>query len=192
MAGPNVSERATYKAVQVVSFAYDISSGSISNCIVNANLNCTNDNGWIAGFAGFMSCTNDKFGTISHSIANVSFNGVGTKYLDIAQDGLMKKKRTTGTVTNCIISKDANIENVMISEHSKTLWFTEPAGSQSNYIIATNEDLLKIETYLNPQTCNFDISTGLTNSKWLYVNNTYLPLPRPYLEVFGYDIIGLG
>lgn len=191
MAGLSTFERATYKAVQVVSFAYDISSGTISNCIVNANLTCANSKGWIAGFAGFMPCTNGKFGTISHSIANVSFNGVGNKYLDIAQDGLMKKNRTTGTVTNCIINKEATVGDVMVSEYSKTLWFTNPAGSKSNYIVATNEDLLKIETYLNPETCNFDISTSITKSKWLYINNTLLPLPRPYLEVFGYDIIGL-
>ncbi|MBQ8522481.1 MAG: hypothetical protein IJ458_02315 [Clostridia bacterium] len=184
-------KRAIYKGVQVATFVYEISSGTISNCIVNADLNCTNDNGWIAGFAGFMPYNEDKFGTISYSISNVSFNGVGTKYLEIAQEGLMKKKRTTGTITNCIISEDANIDGVVVAKYSKILWITQTPGSDSNYIIATNDQLADIGTYLDPNTCNFDISTGLTNSKWLYINNLKLPIPRAYLDVFGYDIIDL-
>ncbi|MBO5910349.1 MAG: hypothetical protein J6Q15_02445, partial [Clostridia bacterium] len=190
MSGLNDTERAIYKGAQLASFVYDISSGTISNCIVNADLNCTSENGWIAGFAGFMPLTNSKFGTISHSIANVSFNGVGTKYLDIAQDGLMKKKRTTGTISNCVISSDANIEDVMLSEYSKFFWITQNPGSESNYIIANATELTDIDFYLNPTTCNFDISVGISTSKWLYINDTRLPLPRTFLEVFGYDIIG--
>ena len=191
MTGLNDIDRANYKGVQIASFVYDISSGTISNCSVNANLNCTSDSGWIAGFAGFMPCTNNKFGTISYSISNVSFNGLGTKYLDIAQDGLMKKQRTTGTVTNCIINKDAEVENVMISEYSKILWITQKPGSQSNYMVATNLEMTNIDTYLNPTSCNFDISSGLTDSKWVYIDASRLPIPRPFLIIFGYEIIGL-
>ena len=190
MTGLNETDRASYKGVQLASFTYDISSGKITDCIVNANLNCTNAKGWIAGFAGFMPLTNDKYGTISNSIANVSFDGVGTNYLDIAQDGLLKKKRTTGTITKCIISSDANIDGVIISERTKILWVSQTPGSASSYIIASAEALLKMETYLDPAVGNFDISTGITNTKWVYINNSRLPLPRTFLEVFGYDILG--
>ncbi len=188
--GLTESDRSTFKGVQVTSFAYDISSGTISNCLVNANLNCTNSNGWIAGFAGFMPYTNNKFGTISYSIANVSFNGLGNKYLDIAQGGLMKKQRTTGTISNCIISSDANIKGVIESDYSSVLWNKQEPGSNSNYIIANEAKLQNIETYLDPNNCNFDISAGLSNSKWLYVINK-MPVPRTFVEVFGYDIISL-
>ena len=191
LTGLDLSARATYKGVYVVSFAYDISSGTISNCSVNANLTGTNDDGWVAGFAGFMPCSNDKFGNISYSIANVSIQGLGVKYLDIAQDGLLKSKRTTGTITNTVISADANVEDVEVSKYSKILWFKQDAGSQSNYIVASAEDLINIDTYLNPNTCNFDIGVGLTDCKWLFVNEV-IPMPTTVLEVFGYDIIGLG
>ncbi|MFQ6724588.1 MAG: hypothetical protein ACLRFE_04600 [Clostridia bacterium] len=192
MTGLNDIDLATYKGVQVTSFAYDISSGSISNCLVNANLNCTSQSGWIAGFAGFMSYTNGKFGTISYSIANVTFNGVGINFLDIAQDGLMKKSRTTGTITNCVISENARVKDVVVSEYSTTLWVKQEPASGSNYIVVSNDQIVNIDTYLEPNSCNFDIGVGLTDSSWLYINNTRLPIPRAYLEVFGYDIIGLG
>lgn len=192
MASLNDLDRATYKGVQLASFVYDITSGTISNCLVNADLHCSNNDGWIAGFAGFMSYTNGKFGTISHSIANVSFNGLGTKYLDIAQYGLLKSSRTTGTITNCIINEEANTEESIRSEYSKILWIEQNPGSESNYSIINSTDLLNIETYLNPTIANFSISTGLTGYKWLYINNTRLPIPSTYLDVFGYDIIELG
>lgn len=192
MTGLNDIDRATYKGVQIASLVYEISSGSISNSIVNANLNCINENGWVAGFAGFMPCNADKFGVISHSISNVSFSGVGTKYLDIVQEGLMKKKRTTGTVTNCVITEEAKVPNVVISKYSKFLWMTKKAGSQSNYIVANATQLVTLETYLDPNNCSFDIGAGLTTAKWLYINNTRLPIPSTFLDVFGYDIIGLG
>lgn len=190
MSALNYKERATYKGVQVAALVYEISSGTISNCVVNANLNGTNSTGWVAGFAGFMPLTNKKFGTISHCISNVSLNGVSGKYLDIVESGLMKSKRTTGTITNSIISEDAKVEGVIISEYTKTLFKTKKPGSGSNYVVANNKDLLNIETYLNPTICNFDISGGISTSKWLYVANI-VPIPRPYLEVFGHDIIGL-
>ena len=186
--GKNETSRATYSGVYITSFAYEISSGTISNSLVNANLNCTNNDGWMAGFAGFMPCNKDKFGTISYSIANISFGGVGTKYLEIAGEGLMKSKRTTGTITNCIISSDANTADVVVSEYTKAIRGNKKPGSESNYVIATTEQLKQIETYTNPNTTNFDISAGLNSYKWLYINGSY-PIPRTYLEVFGSDIL---
>ena len=191
MAGLADGARAIYKGSIVTTLAYNISNGSISNCIVNATLNCTDKDGWVAGFAGFMPCTNNKFGTTSHCIANVEFTGVGVKYLDISQYGLMNKTRITGTITNCVISNDAKVAEVVESEYSKFLWITYETASKSNYIVANSEQLKNIDTYLDPTTCDFDISVGLSDSKWLYVSNSMLPIPRTYLEVFGYEIIGL-
>ncbi len=190
MSALNYEERSTYKGSQVASLVYEISSGTVSNCIVSANLNSTSNTGWTAGIAGFMPLTNKKYGTITHCIANVSLNGVGAKYLDIVDEGLMKSKRTTGTVTNCVISSDAKVEDVIISEYSKNLFTTKKPGSGSNYVVIDNKKLTSIDTYLNPTTCNFDISVGISTSKWLYVENL-VPIPRPYVEIFGYDIIGL-
>lgn len=179
MAGKGMLERATYKGVEIATFVYEISSGKVQNCLVSADLVGTSASGWIAGFAGFMYCNEDKFGTISHSIANVSFAGMGNKYLDIAQDGLMKKNRTTGTVTNCVISSDAEVEGVIVSEYSKTLGFiTRNPGSNSNYIVANNSEICDIDTYLDANNCNFDIASGNSNSKWLYFNNSRTPIPR--------------
>lgn len=189
IAGLDLNSRATFKGVEVVSFAHEIPSGTISNCLVNANLTCTSNSGWIAGFAGFMSCNNDIYGTISYSIANVSFTGIGSKYLDIAQEGLMKKDRTTGTITNCVISEDAKVEDIIISKYSKFLWFTRNPGSDSNYIVANANEMKDIETYLDIDTCDFDIESGITDSKWMYINNTYIPIPRAIAVLFSYDFI---
>lgn len=180
------ASRTTFKGVEIASFVYEITSGTISNCLVSADLNCTSNSGWIAGFAGFMPCNEDIYGTISYSIANVSFNGVGDKYLEIAQEGLMKKNRTTGTITNCVISEDAKVKDVIISKYSKFLWITRDPGSGSNYIVANATEMKDISTYLDVENCDFDIEAGVADSVWMYVNNN-IPLPRAIADIFGYS-----
>ena len=177
--GATLLHRATYKGVQLVSFVYDMSSGTISNCIVRADLTCSYDSGWMAGFAGFMPYTNGAYGTITTSIADVSFDGKGTKFLDLAQDGLMKKSRTTGTISNCVISKDAVVNGVILSEYDNAFmfWGTATPGSNSNYITATESEMKNIETYLDTKKCNFDIASGELDSKWSFTDG-YIPVPR--------------
>ena len=178
------TSRAEFKGVQVATFAYEIASGSITNCLVNAQLIGTSTSGWVAGFAGYMPCNKDKFGTISHSIANVKLSGTGAKYLEIFQEGLMKKTRSTGTITKCVISVDAEVDGVIKAEYSKILWIKQKPGSKSDYITATTKDIQNLQTYLNVDTCDFDISSGSGTSKWLYIDNTQLPIPRAVAEMF--------
>ena len=172
--------------VVLYSLVYEISSGKIVDSSVNARLNCCDASGWIAGFAGYMPYNENKFGTISHCISNVSFSGVGAKHLDIVQSGLMKKTRTTGTITNCVISLDAKVDGVIISEYSKAflIFGTASPASKSNYIVASSTEMQDFATYANTKTCDFDIESGDGNSKWLYFNNTRLPAPRAIMKAF--------
>ena len=186
MASMDMNSRATYKGAQVAGLAYEISSGTINNCLVNANLSSLSTDGWVAGFAGFMPCIDDKYGSISYCIANVSFDGSTTanKYLDIAQDGLMKKRRTTGTIAHCVINEEAKTDDVIISEYSKFLWITYDAGSNSNYIVTNNNAIKDINTYLDPDKCDFDIKSGNGTSVWLYSTEFSTPIPRAISVVF--------
>ena len=184
MAGKNENSRADFKGVEVATFAYEISSGFITNCLVNANLIGTSSSGWVAGFAGYMPCNKNTFGTISHCIANVRLSGTGDKYLDIVQSGLMKKYRTTGTITNCVISADAEVDDVIKATYSKFLWITQKPGSKSNYITTTTKEIQSLKTYVDVDTCDFDIASGEGKSKWLYISNTQLPIPRAIAQMF--------
>lgn len=190
---PSDSDKAIFKGVYVAGLVHEISSGEISNCLVSAKLTSTNNNGWTAGFAGFMPYTNGKFGTISHCISNVTFSkdGVGSSYLDIVQDGLMKKARTTGTISQSVILNDYNKDKIVISEYSKFLWKTQKPGSNSNYVIKSLAEMQTIATYLEPNNCNFNIGVSIGNYKWIHVSNSQLPIPSAMIDIFGYDIIGL-
>ena len=184
MAGKSENIRAEFKGVNVAGFVYEIANGTISNCLVNATLTGTSNNGWVASFAGYMPCNKNKFGTISYSIANVRLSGVGEKYLEIVTSGLMKKFRSTGTITNSVISADADVDGVIKANYSKFLWITQKPGSKSNYITATTKEIQSLQTYLNVDTCDFDIASGEGTSKWLYISNTQVPLPRAIAEMF--------
>ena len=180
-------ELATYEGVNVAGIAYRVISGKISNCLVNANLICADTNGWVAGFAGFMPYSNNAYGTLSQCVANVNLknSSLGKSYLDIAQTGLYSKVRSTGTVSNCIITDSYN-ETTQLSQYNSK------AGSKSNYIIATATQLHNIATFIDPSNCNFDISTGINETDWLFVYRLKIAIPHSYLDVFGYDIIELG
>lgn len=182
----SILQRAKYLGLHTVAFVYDMSSGTISNCLVSADLSCQYDTGWMAGFAGFMPYTNGTFGTITDSISNVSFGGKGIKYLDLAQDGLMKKERTTGTIKNSVLSKDAMVEGVILSDYDNDFlfWGTATPGSGSNYIVANAKEMANIETYLDTKKCNLDIIAGDLDSKWLYVNSYPTPIPRATIKSF--------
>ncbi|MBQ3502468.1 MAG: hypothetical protein IJA72_02275 [Clostridia bacterium] len=183
--GTTLNNRSTFKGVYTVSFVYDMVSGTVSDCLVKANLTCSYDSGWMAGFAGFMPYSNGVYGTIKTSIADVSFAGNGTKFLDLAEDGLMKKERTTGTITKCVISKDALVSGVIMSEYDNQFifWGTAEAGSGSNFITATESEMKNIETYLDTKKCNFDIASGDLNSKWYYSEGD-IPTPRAIQQAY--------
>lgn len=183
-AAKSVDSRATYTGAKVSGLVYQISTGTISNSSVMAVLNCNDNKGWAAAFATFMTCSNGYYGTISHCIADVSITGVGYKYLDIAQDGLMKKDRTTGTLTNSVVSSDANVKGVMISKPSKILWIEQDAASGSNYVTASTSAMHNINTFLNASNCNFDISSNeASNTKWL-MQVDGKPIPSAVNEIF--------
>jgi len=187
MVTKDTNTRAIFKGIQVSAFAYELANGSITNCLVSAELISTSTSGWVAGFVGFMPCNGSKFGTLSHSISNVKLSGSGNMYLDLAQRGLMKKKRTSGTITNCVLSADAEVEGVIKSEYSKFLWIEQEPGSKSNYIIAGTLAIQNLQTYIDVDNCNFDIAAGSGNSKWLYINNTQLPIPRAVAEMIDHQ-----
>ncbi len=184
-AGATLDSRSTFKGVHTVGFVYDMVNGTISNCLVKADLTCSYDSGWMAGIAGFMPYINGAYGTITTSIADVSLSGKGTKYLELAEDGLMKKNRTTGTISHCVISKDAVVEGVYISEYDNKFlfWGNANPGSKSNYITATEAEMKNIETYLDTKKCNFDITSGNLDSKWIIYDNS-IPQPRAILNVY--------
>lgn len=178
---------ATYEGVNVAGVAYRVISGTVSNCLVNADLICADTNGWVAGFVGFMPYSNDTYGTISNCVANVNLNNHtnGIAYLDMAQNGLFNKKRTTGTISNSIILKS-------YPSTTQVAKYNDKAGSKSNYIIVTNEEIHNISTFIDPNNCNFDISSGINDTAWLFVNTLKIAIPHTFVDVFGYDIIGLG
>ena len=99
----------------------------------------------------------------------------------------MKKSRTTGTVTNCVISSDANIDGVIVSKRDKMFGIIGKElvpGSKSNYIVADANQIVNIETYLDVNTCDFSISSGNGKSQWKYIDNSTVPVPRAVLRVF--------
>ncbi len=181
--GASAMTRATFKGERVSGLVYSANSGTINNSIVMAKLNCTSEDGWLAGIATFMACNDNKFATISHCIADVSFNGVGHKYLELAQDGLMGKNRTTGTITSCVISSDAKVDGVLISKPDKILFWEQDVASKSNYVIKNTNEMKDINTYLD-SACNFDISSSESKTtKWLARKNC-LPIPREAYNIF--------
>lgn len=183
-AGKSFTSRATYNGSYVTSFAYQITSGKIIDSLVTANLYCNNTSGWIAGFVGFIPYTSGMFGIVENCVADVSFNGVGTKYLDVAEDGLLKASQTTGTIKKCIISSDAEVDGVIVSEYSESKFLfitikTYEAGSGSSYIVATNYQLHDFNTYANPEICDFDISRRTDIfTKWYYSDKIEMAVPR--------------
>lgn len=184
--------RAEYKGVKVAGLVMLFNNGEIKNCIVNANLNSTSEDGYVAGFAGSMPGDKKSFGTMSHCIANVNLKTEsGKAYLALAvENGLFNKIRSTGTITQCVITDEFKT-NIIKPEYSKNLFGKDQKpGSESNYVVANIEQMKLFELYKTSD-CNFDISAGIYNSYWLYVNEYHLPLPRAILDVFGYEIIGL-
>jgi hypothetical protein len=49
--------------------------------------------------------------------------------------------------------------------------------------VATKAEMKNIETYLDSKKCNFDITSGNLESKWVISNNS-MPKPRAILSVF--------
>lgn len=181
--GQDMLNRTLLTGKNISGIVYDIISGEISNCLISAELRGTNSDGFISGFATFMPYTTDKFGTISKCVADVSFTGSGYKYLLTTQEGILDKKQCTGAIINCVINKEASTKETIIPTPS-TLTFiiwnikTYTPGSKTNYTVASTAELYTITLYLGSK-LNFDISSGSNDdSKWIYFNQTRLPLPR--------------
>ena len=195
-------KRVQYKGHMVSTFAYSISSGSISNSLVSAKLLCQNNDGWVAGFAGFMPYTKGtkgqdaKYGTISSCIANVSLQGnsLGNIYCDIASCDLMTKNRSTGTISNCVITTELS------TKYHQSLpdknWFTGKTyapGSGSNIVAKTVVEMTDISTFTQAGYLNFDISSNIYydvfaesyDSAWVKPSSNRIPLPSTIFNVFG-------
>ena len=96
----------------------------------------------------------------------------------------MKKDRTTGTLTNSVVSEDADVSGVLTSKPSKFLWITYDCGSGSNYITASNSAMNNINTFLDASKCNFDISSSeASDAKWFMVADG-APIPMAINEIF--------
>ncbi len=195
-------KRVQYKGHMVSTFAYSISSGTISNCLVSAKLLCQHNDGWVAGFAGFMPYTKGskgqdaKYGTISSCIANISllYNNLGDVYCDIASGDLMTKNRCTGTISNCVITTELS------SRYHQSLpdknWFTGKTyapASESNFVARTVVEMTDIATFTQAGLLNFDISTQIYydvfaesyDSAWVKPSQNRIPLPSTIFNVFG-------
>ncbi len=189
-AGKSYKYRANYEGNIVSGLVYSIDSGKIVDCLVNANLTCVHNNGWSVGFVSYMPYKDKVYGIIETCIANVSLNGVGTKFLDCQQDGLFKSTRTTGSIINCVISEDANVEGVKVSGYDYEpifLWFGKgdkiESASGSNYVIVTAEQLADINTYLDVKSTDFDISSSETDdSKWYFDIAKNYAMPRAIVK----------
>lgn len=171
-AGISYNTRCNYQGSIVSGLVYSITEGKIIDCLVNANLQGTDNEGWVVGFASFMPYENNSFGIIETCIANVSINGVGKKFLDCQQGGLFSSSRKTGSIINCIINSEAKVKGVIVSSKDKTI------ASGSNYVVCTNEELANINTYLQANKTDFDINSNNTdNSAWYFdiANNYAMP-----------------
>ena len=201
------NNRVKYKGYKVSTFAYSISSGTISNSLVSASLECQNNDGWVAGFAGFMPYTKGtknqpaKYGIIDSCIANISMQNsvVGKIYADIASGDLMKKDRCTGTITNCIISTE--LSSIYIQSLSDKNWFTGKTyapGSGSNFVAKSVMEMTDISTYTQAGVLNFDVTTntyfdefdGTFDSKWVKPNSNRIPVPSTIFNVYGNSVFG--
>lgn len=184
--GLNKTSRNTYKGKYISSIAYQVSSGTILDSMVNAKLECTHAKGYIVGFVANMPFTSNIYGTVKNCISNVSMSGVGTKYLDSLEENLLKASQTTGTIQNCLISEDAKVDGVIVSKYSTSnflFWTikTYAPGSKSNYAVISNSQLRSITTYYDTNLCVFNINSKESinsDSKWYFDNTTSLPIPR--------------
>lgn len=200
-----LSERAKYKGYKTSTFAYRVTSGTISNCLVSASLECQSNDGWVAGFVGFMSYTKGtkdqpaKYGILESCIANISMENstVGSIYADIASGDLLKKDRCSGTITNCVISNELSSRYYQSQRDKK--WFsdeTHAPGSGSNYIIKSVKDMTNISTFTQAGESNFDITTnayfdpfaGTFDYKWVKASEYRIPVPGAIFIVFGENI----
>lgn len=181
--GKTLMSRTVLTGKNIAGLAYDMVCGTVSNSLVCAELKGTNSDGYIAGFAMFLPYLQDKFGTITKSVANVSFSGQGYAYLITTQNGLLNKNQCTGSVIDCVISKDAMVSGINIPTRSTVTFIvwdikTYAPGSGTNYAVATTQEIQSIDLYLNAD-LNFDISSSSNgNSKWEYFDNTRPPMPR--------------
>lgn len=185
--GENMLNRTLFTGKNIAGIVYDISSGEISNCLTNAELKCSSSDGFVVGFAMFMPYTDNKFGTISTSIANVSFTGEGYRSLLISQQGILDKKQCTGSIINSVISQDAVTSTTFIPRPSTItfiVWDIKKykPGSNTSYQVASTQQIQNIELYLNSK-LGFDINSSSTGtSKWIYFDATRIPLPRQILK----------
>ena len=187
--GKSYKYRSNIEGNRVSGFVYSITSGKIKDCLVNANLVCESSDGWTVGFASFIPY-DEEFGTIETSIANVSLSGVGKNFLDCQQDGLFASTRKTGSIINCIISEDANVEDVNVSTYDHKpifLWFGKgekiPSASGSNYVIATAEQLADINTYTDVKYTDFSISSSKTElTQWYFDISKNQAIPRALVK----------
>lgn len=199
--------RVKYKGHMVTTFAYSISSGVISNCLVTASLECQTNDGWVAGFAGFMPYTKGskdqeaKYGVIEYCIANISLqnSNVGYIYCDIASGDLMKKDRCTGTISNCVISSELSSRyHQSLPEKNWLTGKTYAPGSGSNFVIKSVVEMTDISTFTQAGTSNFDISTNAIyddfaesfGSKWVKPGEKRIPVPSTIFNVYGSSVFG--
>ena len=192
-AGKTDGSRVIYKGKNISSLTSEINSGKIYNSMVSADLQCTNPKGYIAGFAAFLPYTSGVHGIIENCVANVNMSGVGDKYLLSCEMDLMKKEQTTGSIKYCIISKDAYVDNVIVSEESKDRFLfwdtkTHTPGSKSSCLVASDSELHSIDTYTRFEIGCFDIDSvdnstifeadKKSSSIWYFNPSTKLPIPR--------------
>ena len=146
-----------------------------------------------------MDHTSDNFGTIEHCIANISMtnSSVGFKFADIATCDLMTKKRSTGTITECIITDE--LAGAKQSQRDKK-WFssnTHNPGSGSNYAIKSVSDMIQLATYREAGACYFDIADIYYldvfdeefGSVWVKLDSR-IPVPSSIFKVYGNDVFG--
>lgn len=185
--GKDMFNRTTFTGKNIAGIAYDLINGTISDSLVSAELKGSNSSSTIAGFAMFMPYVDNKFGTISKCIANVSFGGEGYKYLITSQEGLLYKNQCTGSVKNCVISNDANVSGVIIpmpTTFTVIIWDvkTFKPGSKSSYKIASTKEIQSIDLYLSTD-IDFDINASMKDdSTWIYFNSARVPMPRKIFD----------
>ena len=148
--------RPCLKGNQVGALVLSMLSGDIEDCLVITKTYGLTSESISAGFAVNFQGTDTRYGTIKHCVISNDFAGNGYKYLETPDD-LLGKKRTTGTIKDCVIEYQDDAET---ASRDKLLWVIKlPVGSKSSYTIAKTSEMKNIETYTD---LDFDISNTLS------------------------------
>ena len=150
------SSRPCLKGYIVGAIICSMVSGTVEDCLAITKTYGLNATSITAGFVANFPGSETEYGTISHCIVSNQFAGNGNKYLETPDD-ILGKKRTTGTIKNCVIEHQDGVET---ASRDKFLWIIKlPIGSKSSYTIAKASDMKNTETYSN---LDFDISNTLS------------------------------